>query len=354
MQKRLRTSLLRTLKAAGLFDRVLASNWRRSRLLILCYHSVALDDENQWRPGQFLTPARLRERFEVLKRGGYRVLHLDEGLDRLQRQDLPARSVVLTFDDGTYDFHKLIYPLLKEYQYPATVYQTTHYCSRRLPVFSFVCSYMLWKKRDTVLPAAPSIGLTHEVPLDQATARDAAMRQMIAFADQKQLSSEQKNEIAAELASLLGLDYLEMSRRRVGQLMNPEEIRELAGAGIKFELHTHRHRTPRDRELFIKEIEDNRKALKEITRTCPAHFCYPSGHYDLMFLPWLCEKGVASATTCEPGLASVRSQPLLLPRFIDTTGQTELDFESWLTGIGALVSAGANANRIRNLFGSRR
>jgi hypothetical protein len=44
----------------------------------------------------------------------------------------------------------------------------------------------------------------------------------------------------------------------------------------------------------------------------------------------------------------MRSQLLLLPRFIDTTAQTALEFESWLTGVGALLSAGANA-RLRNL-----
>lgn len=354
MQKRIRTSLLRTLKAAGIFDRVRDSRWRQRRLLILCYHSVSLDDENQWRPGQFLTPARLRDRFEFLKRGAYQVLRLDEALGRVQRNDLPPRSVVLTFDDGTFDFYKLIYPLLKEYQFPATVYQTTHYCSRRMPVFSLICSYMLWKKRDRVLPPTPSIGITQETSLSHLVARETVARQIIAFADQRQLSSEQKNELAAELAQVLGLDYGELSRRRVAQLMNPEEIGELAAAGIKFELHTHRHRTPRDRELFIKEIEDNRKALEEITKIRPTHFCYPSGHYELMFLPWLSEKGVASATTCEPGLASMRSQPLLLPRFIDTTGQTELEFESWLTGVWALMSPGANAYRIKSLFGSRR
>jgi len=354
MPKRARTSLLRTLKAAGIFDRVRDSRWRRRRLLILCYHSVCLDDENQWRPGEFLTPARLRDRFELLKRGGYHVLQLEEGLERLRRNDLPARSVALTFDDGTCDFYKIIYPLLREYQFPATVYQTTHYCFRRMPVFSLICSYMLWKKRETVLPATPSLGVTQETSLSQLAARETAVHQIIAFANQRQFSSEQKNELAAELARVLGLDYGELSRRRVAQLMNPEEIAELAAAGIKFELHTHRHRTPRNRDLFLREIEDNRKALAEITRTRPVQFCYPSGDYDLMFLPWLSEKGVVSATTCEPGLASQRSQPLLLPRFIDTTGQTELAFESWLTGVGALVSAGANASRIRSLFSSRR
>jgi peptidoglycan/xylan/chitin deacetylase (PgdA/CDA1 family) len=350
MQERIRTKLLRTLKTTGVFDRVLDSNWRRRRLMILCYHSVALDEENQWRPAQFLTADRLRERFEFLKRGGYSVLDLDEGLKRLYRNDLPARSVVLTFDDGTYDLYKLIYPLLRQYQFPATVYQTTHYCSRKIPVFSFICSYMLWKKRGALLPAAPSMGIGQDTSLSASASREAVVNQMISFAEERKFSSEQKNDLAAELAHALGLDYGELLKRRIAHLMTPEEIAELASAGIKFELHTHRHRTPRDRDLFIREIDDNRNALHEITGAHPSNFCYPSGDYDLVFLPWLAESGVISATTCVPALASTASHPLLLPRFVDTTGQTELDFESWLSGVGAVLYAGANPNRLKGLY----
>ena len=119
MRKRIRVNLLHALKAAGVFDRVRDSRWRQRRLLILCYHSLALDEENLWRPALFLAPSRLRERFEMLKQGGYNVLPLAEGLERLRKNDLPPRSVVLTFDDGTYDFHKLTYPLLKRVWIPS-------------------------------------------------------------------------------------------------------------------------------------------------------------------------------------------------------------------------------------------
>src|SRR5271165_5212319 len=119
MRKRIRGGLLRALKASGIFDSVGGSRWRQRRLLILCYHSLALDEENLWRPANFLTPIRLRERFEILKHEGYSVLPLGEALERLRRNDLAPRSVVLTFDDGTYDFYKLTYPLLKEYGFPA-------------------------------------------------------------------------------------------------------------------------------------------------------------------------------------------------------------------------------------------
>ena len=350
MQKRIRGSLLSTLKSGGIFERVRDSKWRQRQLLILCYHSLALDEENLWRPASFLTPRRLRDRFETLKQGGYNVLNLGDAVERLLRNDLPPRSVVLTFDDGTYDFYKLTYPLLKEYGFPATVYQTSYYCSYRMPIFSLICPYMLWKKRDAVLRAAPSIGIASDISLDSADGRQLGTSQIVAFADSKQLSTEQKNELAGDVAARLGLNYDELLRQRILQLMTPAEIAEIAAAGIDFELHTHRHRMPRDRALFEREIRHNREAIEAMTKNRPVHFCYPSGDYDQMFLPWLVEQGVASATTCDPGLASVRSNSLLLPRFVDTTGQTEIEFESWLSGVGAMLSLGAATATFRDLL----
>lgn len=343
MRKRIRGGLLRALKAMGIFERVRHSRWRQRQLLILCYHSLALEDENLWRPAAFLTVNRLRERFETLKRGGYHVLPLGEGVERLHRNDLPPRSVVLTFDDGTYDFYKLTYPLLKEYGFPATVYQTTYYCFHSVPVFHLICAYMLWKRRDALLSATPCLGISGDVRLNVAGAREAALREIVAFAERKNFSAEQKNELAAALARRLGIDYQELMRLRILQLMTPSEVAELARYGIRFELHTHRHRVPRDRALFEREIRDNREALEGMTNNRSAHFCYPSGNYEEIFLPWLTELGIVSATTCDPGLASACSHPLLLPRLVDTTGRTALDFESWLTGVGAFLTAGPNA-----------
>jgi peptidoglycan/xylan/chitin deacetylase (PgdA/CDA1 family) len=343
MKRKIRDSLLRALKASGALEKARDSRWRRRRLLILCYHGVALDEENGWRPALFISAARLRERFEILKQGGYNVLPLGEALERMRRNDLPPRSVVLTFDDGTYDFYKLTYPLLREFSFPATVYQTTYYCSRPIPVYSLICSYMLWKKRGTVLKPSPSIGIDRELSLDRPEARQDALNRILAFAEQEHLSTAQKNTLAAAVASQLGVDYADLLRQRVLQLMSPEEIAELAAGGINFELHTHRHRTPRERALFSKEIQDNRSALEAITKTRTSHFCYPSGDYDLIFLPWLAELGVVSATTCEPGMVSSRSRPLLLNRFVDTTGKTALEFESWLAGVAPLVSLNASS-----------
>src|SRR5439155_9861198 len=92
-----------------------------------------------------------------------------------------------------------------------------------------------------------------------------------------------------------------------------------------------------NRDLFLREIEDNRKSIEAMTGTRAVHLCYPSGAYDRAFLPWLKESGVVSATTCEPGFASVDADRLLLPRVLDNPALSPIEFESWLTGVSAAL-----------------
>jgi hypothetical protein len=221
-----------------------------------------------------------------------------------------------------------------------------------MPVYNLICSYMLWKKRDSLMPATPSVGVTLETSLATAEARDAVLAQIVSFANVNELNTDQKNDLAAQVAAALEVDYVDLLRKRVLQLMTSKEIAEIASDQISFELHTHRHRTPRDQSLFTKEIRDNRAHLEAITKTPTSHFCYPSGDYDRVFLPWLNDNGVVSATTGEPGLASQASEPLLLPRFMDTTRRTPLEFEAWLTGINSLLSARAGSLWLRKLLPS--
>src|SRR5215210_3401802 len=101
--KNIKRASLRACKNLGLFGAMSASRWRRERLLILGYHGISLEDEHAWDPSLYMESADFEARLEVLKRGGYAVLPLAEAIHRLYANDLPERSVVLTFDDGYYD-----------------------------------------------------------------------------------------------------------------------------------------------------------------------------------------------------------------------------------------------------------
>jgi peptidoglycan/xylan/chitin deacetylase (PgdA/CDA1 family) len=339
MRRSLRRSTLALLKGCGAFHLVQGSDWRRQRLLILCFHGISLEDEHEWRPYLYIRPQKLDRRIEILQRKKYAVLPLGEALERLFRKDLPERSVAITFDDGAYDFYARAYPRLKQAGFPVTVYLTTYYNGLELPVFSLICSYMMWKARERGAADLREFGCPQVVALDSGQSRQQASDQIVAWADGQDISGSEKNEIAARLAQKLGIDYQQLQLKRILQLMNRGEVKELAGAGVDFQLHTHRHRMPLEEASFRAEIAENKARIGEITGSIPRHFCYPSGAYRPECLPWLQSENIVSAVTCDSGIATRESNPLLLPRLVDTSGRSDLEFESWVNGIGHFISA---------------
>jgi peptidoglycan/xylan/chitin deacetylase (PgdA/CDA1 family) len=345
MKRTLKRATLRLLKSAGVFRLVRESEWRRSRLLILCYHGISQEDEHLWRPGLYLQPVQLEQRLRFLRQNKYNVLSLGKALKLLLTHELPPRSVAITFDDGTYDFLSRAYPLLQRYEMPVTVYQTTYYSERPLPVFNLICSYLLWKRCGSVIEKGAELGIKPPLDLRSEAKRHAIVQSLVDNCDRRNLDAWQRNDVAAKLAQLLDLDYSQILARRILQLMNAQEISQLAKQGVDFQLHTHRHRMPQDKLLFEKEICDNRECLEKSVAAQAVHFCYPSGVHSAEFLPWLTEAGVISATTCDVGLAAADTNPLLLPRIVDTSRRSPLEFEAWLTGVADFLAINRAASQ---------
>jgi peptidoglycan/xylan/chitin deacetylase (PgdA/CDA1 family) len=351
MKRALKRATLQVLKSTGVFRLVRNSAWRRHRLLILCYHSISQDDEHLWRPGLYVQPWQLEQHLEFLRQGEYNVLPLGEGLRLLREDKLPPRAVAITFDDGTYDFLRLGYPLLRRFQFPVTVYQTTYYTERPVPVFKLICSYLLWKGQGETLENGAELGLKAPLDLRSEQGRNAIVQTLMANCDRDGLNAWQRNEVACRLAQLLKVDYAEISARRILQLMTPEEISQLAREGVDFQLHTHRHCMPKDKDLFQKEIRDNRASLQKAISSEAIHFCYPSGVYSPEHLSWLAEQNVVSAVTCDVGLASRHADPFLLPRLVMTRGRTALEFEGWLTGVADFLALHRAAREFPAAYG---
>jgi peptidoglycan/xylan/chitin deacetylase (PgdA/CDA1 family) len=334
----------------GLLSSVRDSAWRARRLLILCYHSIAIEDEHEWSGTYSMSPALLESRLRMLRDGGYNVLSLDDAVRRLYAGTLPPRSVALTFDDGMFDFRARALPLLQQYGFPATVYLTTYYSEYNKPIFGLLCSYLLWRARHRAPQpdVTPLFGERLRWNLSDDRGRARAHRDILAHADRERMSLPERSALAERLAALLGEDYDAIRAKRILTVMTREEAAEVSRQGIAVELHTHRHRTPNDHALFLREINDNRERIEQIRDDAPRHFCYPSGIYRSEFLPWLREAGVTTATTCDPGLASAKSDPLLLPRLVDTSFLSPLDVEGWMTGMSAFFlprKASAHARR---------
>jgi peptidoglycan/xylan/chitin deacetylase (PgdA/CDA1 family) len=330
-------SILGVARQAGVFSGLRDSAWRERKLLILCYHGISAEDEHLWDPELYMPPSLFRKRLETIRRNGYKVLLLGEALDRLQTGSLDGPSVVLTFDDGAHDFYTQAFPLLREFNAPATVYLTTYYCQYNRPVFNTACSYLLWKARGRTLEAKKLTGQDRILKL--ATPQDllAARGYLQDHVAEHGYSAAEKDELLATLSSLSGFDYHRMLATRLLHLMNPREVTEVAHAGIDVQLHTHRHRVPSDKALFTREIEENRAFIEALTGRPAVDFCYPSGVHRQEFLPWLEELEVRSAVTCNPGFAGSTSLLQCLPRIVDTCRISPLEFEGWLSGAASFL-----------------
>lgn len=327
--------VLQTADSTGLREAMRHSQWRRRRLCILCYHSIASSDEHEALPALYMPRSMLRRRMQLLRDRGYAILPLAEAVERLYADDLPPLSVAITFDDGTRDFADIAVPVLEEFEIPATLYLTTYYCEHRLPIFTTACRYLLWQGRASGLDIGLLLGIARpqELMISSVAERGTTAVAIYEWADRMGLSADERNQVLRTIAEAAGLDFDAFLASGKFTIMTPEQIAALPRDLVDVELHTHRHRTPRDERLFKREIEDNRASITRMGRAGPTtHFCYPSGDYSHRFLPWLEELGIKSATTCVPGLATRRCNPLLLPRFIDTLQTSDLTFSSWLDG----------------------
>src|SRR5205085_9714455 len=99
------------------------------------------------------------------------------------------------------------------------------------------------------------------VSLETDAQRETARSMIYNDAKQRQLSAVQKHEILRRIATAVGVNFEEFLATGMYQQMTPDQIGALPRDLIDVELHTHRHRMPRSKELFDREIVDNREHL---------------------------------------------------------------------------------------------
>lgn len=96
-----------------------------SRLPILMYHRVAPSGRDATRRFR-LHPDDFEAQLRHLRERGYRSITLEQWrAATARRATVPARSIILTFDDGYADFPTYALPLLRRYGFQATIFVVT-------------------------------------------------------------------------------------------------------------------------------------------------------------------------------------------------------------------------------------
>lgn len=90
---------------------------------VLTYHKLSRNGNPD---AMTVREADFEAQMRFLRENGYRVIPLGDLFEFLQlRRQIPARSVVITFDDGWRSVYDIAFPILKKYGYPATLFVYT-------------------------------------------------------------------------------------------------------------------------------------------------------------------------------------------------------------------------------------
>ncbi|CAM4087014.1 poly-beta-1,6-N-acetyl-D-glucosamine N-deacetylase PgaB [Acinetobacter pragensis] len=94
---------------------------RQNQFVTLTFHDVRDDVAKRGdRDVYAISTQNLGQFFAWIKREGWQPIRLNDVMQaRLKQQKLPEKALMLTFDDGALSSHSKVFPLLKEYNYPA-------------------------------------------------------------------------------------------------------------------------------------------------------------------------------------------------------------------------------------------
>lgn len=90
-----------------------------SHLPVLLYHHITeeMDETDS------VTVQQFEAQMAMLNNQGYRPISLRQLSEYAEKgTELPKNPVLITFDDGYFSNYQLAYPILKKYQYPATIF----------------------------------------------------------------------------------------------------------------------------------------------------------------------------------------------------------------------------------------
>lgn len=273
---------------------------RADVLRILTYHRVSpIDAQPNLSPALLsATPEGFDEQMRYLAEH-YHPISVCDLIDFYENATpLPARAVMVTFDDAYRDFAEYAWPIMKRYQIPAALFVPTAYPDQPQRCFWWDRLYHAIKET-----ACPSLD-TAIGPISMVTP------------EQRMRAYKKLREYAKTLPNDEAMAWLDAVYSQLGALpqegnsvLSWDELRQLHRAGVTLGAHTRTH--PMMHRIPLEEAwKEAVGALDDLeTRIgkVPPIFAYPGGGFSDDVVNILDKEGFALAFTTVRGLNDLRS-----------------------------------------------
>lgn len=248
--------------------------WPKNHVLGIAYHDVEDRDPDQ--AVVAVRTERLLEQLAWLRENNYRPVTVDQIMAaRRGGPELPAKAVLLSFDDGYSSFYTRVMPVLRAYHWPALL----------APVGSWI-----------------------DTPLNQPVDFAGTPRPRSDFLTWQQIREISRSGLV-EIAAHTDANHK-------GVLANPQGNLQPAAATRRYDAATARYETEAQFQARLRsDVAAISEKIRAATGTAPRVWVWPYGAADGTALQVIGEQGYEMALTLDDGLDSLNNL-MSSPRFL--------------------------------------
>jgi peptidoglycan/xylan/chitin deacetylase (PgdA/CDA1 family) len=290
----------------------------KGKFAIIAYHRVRpvsyLNDNNLMN-GVYISQEAFYKQIKWLK-NRFEIVSLNDIIDNINKKQIwHNKKLAITFDDGWKDNYEYAYPILKEFNTPATIFLIGDYVGTDVPNFWDMCFEAITDKK-----ALPNEIFKDQKIIDFIETNKNKMskielsRQVINKL--RLLSYEEIQPIFSKLRKYYSENLNRNSLREKYKMLSIKDIELMDTDLITYGFHTKSHymltKLPKHllrQELLPKIVDDHENKIKFNN-----FFCYPDGNHNEKVINILKDLGYIGATCLEPGVNSVIEDQYRLKR----------------------------------------
>ena len=300
----------------------------RGKILILTYHRFSREKNPlKTSAGEFAA------HLEYLKKHN-RVLSLSEAAELMASgKPVPRGATVITIDDGYADACEIAFPLLRKFNFPATLYAVTDFLDEKLWIWTDLMRFVLSETSKDFVSVEFENGEKIEAKLSDAQQRLATASR--ANSRLKKLPNEQKNAKINEIAETLSVKIPALPTAEYAPV-SWAQAREMDANNLCVESHTVTHPilTNINQAQLERELQDSKKRLENVLDRAVENFCYPNGSLDENVWKAVENAGYKSAVTTDYGFNETGANQFALNRIdaqsaIENFAQSVSGFEAF-------------------------
>ena len=296
----------------------------RDQVLILMYHRFSPSSQASRVSGD-----QFREHLRYLSKNANSI-SLHEALEALvSGAPLPPNPVVITIDDGYRDAYDIALPLVREFNFKATLFAVTDFVNGECWVWTDIMRFILQQAGNGGRRTIPTSAGEFDVSGDDSY-RDAD----VINGRLKKMPDQQKDEVIQEIAKALNIDVPPRPTAEFEPL-NLDQLREMDSTNIQIESHTVTHPilTEVDEPRLDDELVRSKARLETMLDRDVNFFCYPNGNVNVSVRDAVERAGYKGALTTNFGFNKSPVDPFMVDRIyapssIDDFAQCASGFES--------------------------